>query len=105
VTQNDGEIEYSSYAKINTSDDVAPIISSYTPTDDFLFPIGNFTIEYEFSDVGSGIDIGSQVNTLQRWDGTVWRENIADTYVSLDVMTGTDALYQVTGLPYGRYRA
>jgi hypothetical protein len=31
VTQNDDEIEYSSYAKIDTTDIIAPVISSFTP--------------------------------------------------------------------------
>lgn len=72
VTQNDDEIEYSSYAKIDTTDADAPTITAFTPDADFLFPIGSFDMTYDYTDVGSGIDISSKVNSLQKWDGTAW---------------------------------
>jgi len=104
VTDNDSEIEYSSYAIIDTTDIIDPIISSYTPNDDSLLPIWSFEIGYNFSDADSGIDISSDTISLQRWDGATWWSDLAWTYASLDNISSTDALYNVTGLPYGRYR-
>lgn len=104
VTDNDSEIEYSSYAIIDTTDTVLPVINSYTPDTDTLFPIWNFEITYNYSDADSGIDTDSDIITLQRWDGATWWANIAGTYISLDNISSTDALYNVTGLPYGRYQ-
>jgi len=105
LTQNDDEIEYSSHAMINTSDTVAPVVSSYSPSDDFLFPIGNFELEYTFSDLGSGIDTSNYTLSLQRWNGTVFGADISSTYESLDVFTQTGAVFNISDLPYGRYQA
>ena len=104
VTENDSEIEYSSYAIIDTTDTVDPVISSYTPDNDSLFPIWNFEISYNFSDADSWIDTDSDTIYLQRWDGIAWWSDIAGTYISLDTISSTDALFNVTGLPYGRYQ-
>ncbi len=105
LTQNDDEISYSSYAKIDTTDAIDPTITSFTPSSWSLLPIWNFTIDYEFNDAESGIDTESEVGTLQKWDGTMWGTNIAWTYLSLDSITSTGAVYQITGLPYGKYRS
>lgn len=72
VTEDGDEIEYTNYAKIDTTDVVNPVITSYSPDDDFLFPIGNFEISYAFNDADSGIDTTSHVASLQKWDGTSW---------------------------------
>ena len=50
VTQNDDEIEYSSYATINISDSVEPVITAFSPDNNFLLPIGTFIINYDFFD-------------------------------------------------------
>jgi len=105
VTQNGDDISYSTYARVDTSDAVDPNITSFTPNSDTLFPIGNFAMSYEFNDVDSGIDIGSEIVTLQRWDGSIWWPNIAGGYTSLNAISLTWATYQVTGLEFGRYRA
>ena len=104
VTENDDEIEYSSYAMIDTTDNIDPTISSFTPNSWALLPIWNFEIEYEFSDGDSGIDIWSEDIFLQKGDGTIWWADIAGTYISLDTITSTWASYNATGIPFGRYR-
>lgn len=105
VTENDNEIEYSSYAKINTSDNIDPVISSFSPGNDALLPIWNFNLEYSFFDLDSGINTGSSNMYLQRWNGIAFWADIAGTFVSLDTISSTGANYSVTDLPYGRYQA
>jgi hypothetical protein len=39
VTDNDNEIQYSSYAFIDTTDIIDPVISDYSPSDNDLRPI------------------------------------------------------------------
>ena len=104
LTQFDDEIVYSSYATIDTTDAIDPTISSYSPGSWSLMPIGNFVITYEFEDLQSGIDTGSDITSLQRWNGSSWDTDISGTYMSLDEIHGTGATYDVTWLPYGRYR-
>jgi len=104
VTQANDEIEYSKYARIDTSDAIDPVISSFTPSSGALLPIWNFELEYNFSDADSWIDTSSSNIYLQRWDGTTWWVDVAGTYVSLDGISPVDATYNVTGLPFGRYR-
>lgn len=105
VTQANDEIEYSEYARIDTSDNINPVISSFTPNSGSLLPIWNFELEYIFSDANSWIDITSNNIYLQRWDGTAWWTDIAWSYVSLDTINTTNAVYTITWLPFGRYQA
>jgi len=104
LTQNDDEIQYSSYAKIDTSDSVNPVISSFTPWSGALLPIWNFDVDYIFSDAASGIDIGSAIVVLQKWDGTTWWADLAPSHASLDDISASSARYVISWLPFGRYR-
>lgn len=104
VTQFDDEIEYLAYAKIDTTDAVSPTISSFTPSSWALLPIGNFNIDYLFEDLWSWIDTMSDDIIVQRWNWVWWDSDVSWTYVSLDDITSTGATYEVTGLPYGKYR-
>jgi hypothetical protein len=105
VTQNDDEISYSSYAQIDTTDAVDPVISSYSPNSGSLLPIGNFNIAYNFTDADSGINTSSSTIYLQKWDGSIWWSDIAGTYLSLDSISISEALYTATAIPYWKYRA
>lgn len=105
VTQNDDLIEYSSYAMINTSDNVAPVINSYTPVNWFLFPIWDFVLDYSIFDANSGIDINNYDLVIEKWDGTTWGSDISSSYESLDDFTSTGASFSIGGLEYGKYRA
>jgi len=104
LTQNDDEIQYSSYAKIDTSDSISPNIISFTPGSWSLLPIWNFDVDYVFSDLGSGIDTSSPIVVLQKWDGITWWADIAPTYVSLDAINSSWATYDISWLAFGRYR-
>jgi len=104
VTEANDEIEYSEYARIDTSDSVKPIITSYTPGSGSLLPIGNFEIDYQFNDADSGIDISKYTLSLQKWDGIMYWSDISVLYESLDIITQTGASFDITWLDYGRYQ-
>lgn len=104
VTQTDDEIEYSSYAMINTSDSIDPVINSYTPGSWSLLPVWNFEITYLYSDADSGIDITNVDFILQKWDGVLWWSDISGLNSSLNLLTVSSATYDVAGLIYGKYR-
>lgn len=105
VTQDGDEIEYTQYAKIDTTDTISPTIDSFNPASGALLPIWNFEINYTFSDWESGINVSSATASLQKWNGTTWDSDISWTYLSLDTITTAWASYNVTNLPYGRYRS
>lgn len=103
-TQNDDEIEYSSYARIDTSDGVSPSITDFSPDVDSLLPIWTFEVTYDFNDIGSGINTSSNSSILQKWNGSGWDPDISGSYVSLDDISSTWATYAITDLSYGRYQ-
>lgn len=104
VTQNDDEIEYSAHAKIDTSDSVDPVITSFTPSSWSLMPIGNFELDYEFSDASSWIDIDSYELSIQKWDGAIYGGDISWSFESLDIISQTGATFEIEWLPFGKYR-
>lgn len=104
VTDNDNEIQYSSYAFIDTTDIIDPVISDYSPSDNDLRPIWDFTISYTYSDADSWTDTSSSTLILQRFNGVWWDSDISETYLSLDTINSTNANYIATGIPFGRYR-
>jgi hypothetical protein len=104
LTQNDDEIEYSSYAKIDTTDASIPTISSFTPSSWSLLPIWTFDIDYEFSDIWSWIDISNYNLYIQKWNGVAFGSDISDSYESLDHITTSEATFNISGLEYGRYQ-
>lgn len=105
VTADDNEIQYSEYIQVDASDVISPVISSYSPEDNFLFPIGNFDMNYTYSDEDSGINTSSYSLALQKWDGTSWGSDISASYESLNSVSSTAASLSISNLPFGRYRA
>ncbi len=105
VTQNDDEIEYSSYALIHTNDSVDPVIQNYSPSDGFLHPIGNLLLSYTISDDNSGINTSNYDLAIEKWDGSSWGPDISSQYESLDEFSNTQASFNIQGLSYGKYRA
>lgn len=105
VTQANNEIEYSAYAKIDSSDIIAPSISSFSPASWSLLPIWNFELEYEYADAGSGIDTSNFDITLQRFESWSFWADISGAFASIDVLTTSWAVISITNLPFGRYQA
>jgi len=104
VTENNDEIEYSAYAKINTSDSVAPFISSFTPNSWSLMPIGNFVLDYVLWDSDSWIDTSMYTLSIQRFNAWVFWNDISWSYESLDDITQTWATFSINWLEFWRYR-
>lgn len=89
-------------------DTTSPIISAYSPTQNKLLPIGNFSIDMQYSDEidGSGIDLASADLTLQKWDGiSAYGVDISGSVLSSSDIQTTQSIFDFTSVPYGKYRA
>jgi len=92
-------------------DTQAPTITSLTPVNDTLFPIGNissFLAQYNDTHAySSGINTSSAQVTLKKWNsaGATWGTNIATSYLALTSISTSQAAYHTTQkLPYGKYQ-
>lgn len=89
-------------------DTVLPNITSISILSGSLLPIGNFPVMVIYSDTGTNINISSFTKKIYSWNtGSLsWNvTNLAPSYTSIiGSSTTTGALFQVTGLPTGKYR-
>lgn len=88
-------------------DSTAPVIASYSPNDNSLLPIWNFTAEFNYSDEtgGSGINTASWSITLQKWDGiSAYWADISGTYISSSNISSWTGSFDYSWVPYGKYR-
>lgn len=90
-------------------DTLAPTIDSYSPQSDSLLPTGIFTLYFSYSDNlgGSGINSSSGNLSLQKWNSAWWvyGSDISGTYVNSQNITTSAATFDISGLPYGKYKA
>lgn len=90
----------------NTSWDVTPpTISAINYASGSLLPGGNHNIVITYSDSESGINTGSDVMQLYKWNGTAWGADISATWLNLwwKTITSTSASYPTSNLSYGKY--
>ncbi len=87
----------------NVFDSTAPVISSVNVPDNTLFPLGNISLVYDYSD-NVAIDTTSRTFTLEKWNGVAWVDVTAGN-VSSSGVTVSEANYQTNTLPFGKYRS
>ena len=87
-----------------STDTTPPQILSISLASGALLPIGNFIVTTTYTDTWAGIDTGSIVITLEKWNGTTWWLNIAPTYLSASGATTSTGTQTFAGVPYGKYR-
>jgi hypothetical protein len=93
---------------IISSDNTAPIISSSSPSNDWIMPKWDFTLSFNYSDNESWVDTNSSSISLQKWDGvSAWWWDIVPSYIDqLGVsITNSQANYPIHNLGYGKYKA
>lgn len=91
----------------NVFDGYAPNISWSTPSSDLLFPIWSLTVSFNYSD-NTGwvwIDITSRSFQLQKYLSGSWRSWLNLTYVTSSWADTSSSYYNLSGLPYWKYRA
>jgi len=88
-------------------DNIAPTINSFSPNDNSLLPIWNFTAQFNYSDEvnGSGINTASWSITLQKWDWvSAYWANISSTYISWSSINSSVWSFTYNSIPFGKYR-
>lgn len=87
----------------NVFDSTAPVIGSVNVPDNTLFPLGNISLIYNYSD-NVAIDTTSRTFMLEKWNGASWIDVTAGN-VSSSGVTLSQANYQTNTLPFGKYRS
>lgn len=92
----------------NMYDTISPTISSYTPSDNTLFPVGSFDINFVYSDNvwGLWVNTSSDNLSISKWNWSSWGTDISWSYLdsNLKLITSTSADYSVSWLWYGKYK-
>lgn len=84
---------------------VNPNIYTRFPDQNDLIPSWTFDITYQIDDTTSWINTSSETLAIQKWDGvSAWWTDIAATYQTWQSITPTQAIYNISWLPYGKYR-
>jgi hypothetical protein len=88
-------------------DTTNPIISWSSPVANFLFPIWNLTVSFNYNDNvwGIGIDTASITNSLHKWDwvSAYWAD-ISGTYTTTNSETATGSNYSINSAPFWKYK-
>ena len=90
-----------------STDTTPPTILSNSVASGTLAPKGTFPITITYSDTGTAISPSSLAGKIYAWDatGATWfGTNIASTYLSIVSASTSTGVFQVTSLPYGKYR-
>ena len=82
----------------NVFDSTTPIISSVNITDNTLFPLGNISLVYNYSD-NIAVDSMSQTFVVEKWTGASW-SGVTLGNISSSGATSTQATYTTKTLPY-----
>ena len=96
-TSTDNQVTY-----IN-SDTTPPTITSTNFASGSLLPGGNHDIIINYNDADSGINTGSAVMELYKWNGVSWGSNIAGTGLNTPTITTSTATYPMNTLSFGKY--
>lgn len=90
-----------------STDTTNPIISWYSPANNFLFPIWNLTVTFDYDDNvwWVGIDTASIVDSLHKWDWiSAYGSDISGTYTTTNSETATGSNYSVSTLSFWKYK-
>lgn len=86
------------------SDTTAPTITSTSIASGSLLPGWSHSLEIGYLDLESGINTGSAILQLAKWDGvSAYGANIAGTGITIWSVTSTGATYSTNNLDFGRY--
>ena len=100
-------MQYVAFAKSISTDTTPPTILSNTVASGTLAPNGTFPITITYSDTGSAIAPATLTGKIYAWDatGATWSPtNIASPYLSITSSSTSTGVFQLTGLPFGKYR-
>ncbi|MDD3303194.1 MAG: cadherin repeat domain-containing protein, partial [Candidatus Gracilibacteria bacterium] len=90
---------------MNNNDLIPPTITSTNYSSGYLLPGGNHNLIIYYNDASSGINTGSSLISLYKWNGTAWGSDISSTGLNLagKIITTTQATYPTNNLSYGKY--
>lgn len=96
---------YTTIGKSVPIDTTPPVIGSISIASGSLLPIGTFPLTTTYSDTGSAINAGSFTGKIYTWTGGTWSvTNIAPGIMNISSSTTSTGVFQITGLPSGKYR-
>lgn len=101
------DMQYVAFAKSVPTDTTPPVILTNSVASGTLAPYGTFPITLTYADTGSSIVAGSLTGRIYAWDatGATWSPtNIASPYLTITSASTSTGVFQLTGLPYGKYR-
>nr|MDD3720335.1 delta-60 repeat domain-containing protein [Candidatus Gracilibacteria bacterium] len=93
------------YFTFGFKDYFAPVLSSTSLMNNYLYPIGNFNTTFNYSD-NIRVDIPSVNINLLKWASGSFSQN-SNNYINTgsQSVTQTQAIYPISSLPYGKYQA
>ena len=101
------DMQYVTFAKIVSVDTTPPVISNPSIASGTLIPTGTFSYSFSYADTGSAINTGSVDLGIYSWNtgSSTWNvTDLAGTYATLTSATSSTGTFQITGLPFGKYR-
>lgn len=104
---NISNLQYITFAKVINLDTTPPVISNPNIASGTLIPTGTFSYGFSYADTGSVINTGSVDLGIYSWNTGSSTWNVADlagTYATLTSATSSTGTFQITGLPFGKYR-
>ena len=104
---NIADQQYLTFAKNVSTDTTAPIISNPNIASGTLIPTGNFSYQFSYADTGSAINTSSVTMNIYSWNtgSSTWNStNLAPTYMSTTSISSSTGVFQLSNLPYGKYR-
>lgn len=104
---NIADLQYISFAKNISTDTTPPLISNPNIASGALIPTGTFSYAFSYVDTGSSINTSSVTMQIYSWNtgSSTWNgTNLAPTYMSTTSITSSTGTFQLTNIPYGKYR-
>ncbi len=99
--------QYVTFAKTVSTDTTPPVITSVNLASGTLMPLGTFSYSFSYADTGSSINTSSVTLGIYSWNtgSSTWNAtNLAGTYMTPTTITSSTGAFQITNLPYGKYR-
>ncbi|MCK9272252.1 lamin tail domain-containing protein [Candidatus Gracilibacteria bacterium] len=86
----------------NVFDSTAPTIDSFSPAENTLYPIGDFTVNFNYSD-NVAVNPASYTFSIGKWNGTSFDD--AGSNISNSGVSTTTATFDLSNLAFGKYKA
>lgn len=103
-TANLSDMQYITFAQ--DGDVTPPTITSINIASGTLIPHGNFTLTYNYTDTGAGIDAATATGQIYSWNtgSSSYNATPLSGYMSIMSSDTLSTTMNVSGLPFGRYR-